>query len=114
MTINSLYKRKTNNNIKKEKEDPKSSETLKKTTQSWWGNISVKPNKKPVKYNSEIRNNQQSTEKYKSYYPVRATTETPVQVKEENSTVKHTEVSNVKTPGDFILQFFVIIQSILP
>ena len=109
MTINSLYTRKTNNNFKKGNEDPKPSEKFNKTTESWWGNISVNPNKKPVRYNLEIRNNQQSTEKYKSYYPIKTTTEIPVQVKEEESTVKHTEVSNVKTPGDFILQFFVII-----
>ena len=108
MTINSLYTRKTSNNNEKEKEGSKSSETLNKTTQSWWASIPGKPSKKPVKYNSEIRNNEQSTEKYKSYYPVKPTTEVPLQMKEK-STMKNIEVSDVKTPGDFLLQFSVII-----
>ena len=100
MTINSLYTNKKNNNEITRKPESSISEIPSKTSPSWWNNVSVKNKLKPLKYSSGVVNTKQTTEKYESYYPIKKTTDKPIiQATEETTTVKFTEISNLKTPG---------------
>lgn len=99
LTINSLYTNKKNNKEITRKPESSISEIPSKTSPSWWNNVSVKNKLKPIKYNSGVLNTKQTTEKYESYYPIKKRTDKPIiQVTEETTTVKFTEISNLKTP----------------
>ena len=59
-----------------------------------------------MKYNSQVLDKMSTTEKYKSYYPIKKRPEMPVQT----TTLKPSEASMLKTSGDLILQFYLIMK----
>ena len=84
-------------------------EEVNMTKVSWLTNASNKTRRQQVLYNSQALDNQSTTTKYKFYYPIREKTEDPSVAKTEKPTTKQTDASNLKTRGNFKLQYSLII-----